>query len=80
MKKTQPIRLRVSLTGENSPPVSVSIDGSNGYDLSVEQGKTINVEFERELVLAGNVFLPMRPILRIERGDPNAPLDVPKAT
>ena len=78
MGKPKKLRLKITLRGGNSPPVYVSLDGSNGYQLSVEQGKSITVEFEKSVVLAANPLVPMRPILRIERGDPKAKLDVPK--
>jgi hypothetical protein len=75
---SKPLRLKITLEGSNSPPVHVSLDGSNGYDLQVKEGRPITVEFKEDLVLAGNPLVPMRPILRIERGDPDAELDVPR--
>lgn len=66
MGKHKQIKFKVSLLGENSPPVYVSVDGSNGYGLSVAEGSPIQVEFKRELILAGNPFMPKRPIIKIE--------------
>jgi hypothetical protein len=78
MGKHKSVRVKLTLVGENSPPVHVSLDGSNGYDLQIEEGKPITVEFKRDLTLAGNPFMAMRPIIRIEPGDPTEKLTVPK--